>query len=686
MKKFRKSLLAGLMASVMAFSMASCIVDQTGGTTATPNSKSWLTGKGEPTTSQGIDGTMYLDQETYNLYYRENGKWKLIGNIKGEDGQPGEPGKDGEEGEIGPMGPTGAPGSAGATGPTGEKGDDGETPDISINEDGFWVINGEVTDRYAGEQKMTSTELSQQLATYGSTNQPTSKTRMGIYSSVKMKAGTKITFKGDATKYKWTANECSSTVVHDTSVELDAGWNIDPKSGTTGAGWVSETEYVLQNDSYPALVMAYQDSSLGNFSEDEVLSMNSWFEVDGAKAENVCPTLPGALTATEWASQPVHYGSMSWLTNTRARISLSMRMAAGTEITFDGDSNYKWAVVETTSKFVKAKVQIAGADTTETTDDKYKNTKYIDSGWLSTNTYKTTVDYSYPVITVTKVDGTAITIDEMRDLKSHFTVSGQKRGANHTVKQQDYAVKAVNHRGYNYIAPENTLPAYELSAKMGYKYVECDVEFTSDMVPVLLHDDTIDRTSNGSGNIHNMTLEQARQYDYGSWMSNPAYYGTQIPTLEEFIVLCKELNLHPYIEIKWSSYNITAQHAKLMVDIVKKHGMEDNVTWISFNWQWLSLIADQDNTARLGIVKNVELTDEHINQAKTLKTKTRGEVFMDVYHTQGRPGAVSLNKAKAAGIPLEVWTADGEANIKALDAYVTGVTTECTNVGKILEG
>ncbi len=684
MKKFKKSLLAGLMASVMAFSMASCVVDQTGTNTA-PNSKSWLTGNGKPSASQGIDGTMYLDQETYDVYYRENGQWKHIGNIKGEDGQPGEPGKDGEEGEIGPMGPTGAPGPAGENGEDGEDGKDGAT-DIYMNEDGYWVVNGEV---------QYGQRLSQQLTTYGSTSSPVSKARMGIYSSIKMKAGTKITFKGDISKYIWTANECSSTVIQYASISRDAGWNIAPKSGDLGTGWISETEYVLQSDCYPAIVVARptdmpNTSDLETLTDDEVIALNSWVYIDGEKAEDVSPTLAGTLTEAEWAAQPVHYGSMAWLTKKRARISLSMRMAAGTTITFDGDSNYEWAMVETHTKTVITEQSIDVKNTpSDTSDDVKKKTNYLDSSWLSTNSYTTVVDGAYPVITVKRKDNADISADELNDLKSHFTVSGEKRDlneVNRTVEQKDYAVKAINHRGYNCFAPENTLPAYELSAKKGYKYVECDVEFTSDMVPVLLHDEYIDRTSNGSGNIHNMTLKQARQYDYGSWTANPAYYGTKIPTLEEFIVLCKELNLHPYIEIKWTSYNITAQHAKLMVDIVKKHGMEDNVTWISFNWQWLSLIADQDNTARLGIVKKDELTDEHINQAKTLKTKTSGEVFMDVYHTQGRPGAVSLTKAKAAGIPLEVWTADGEENIKALDAYVTGVTTECSNVGKILEG
>lgn len=75
------------------------------------------------------------------------------------------------------------------------------------------------------------------------------------------------------------------------------------------------------------------------------------------------------------------------------------------------------------------------------------------------------------------------------------------------VVNYDSNVKAINHRGYSAIAPENTIPAYIMSKKMGFTYVECDVSFTSDGVAVLLHDNTIDRTSDGSGAISGLTYE-----------------------------------------------------------------------------------------------------------------------------------------------------------------------------------
>lgn len=90
--------------------------------------------------------------------------------------------------------------------------------------------------------------------------------------------------------------------------------------------------------------------------------------------------------------------------------------------------------------------------------------------------------------------------------------------------------RLVSHRGYNAIAPENTMSAFQKSYEYGYKYVETDVTFTADGVPVLLHDDSIDRTSNGSGKIASLTYEYVRTLDFGSWKSEE-YVGEKIPSL-----------------------------------------------------------------------------------------------------------------------------------------------------------
>lgn len=175
-------------------------------------------------------------------------------------------------------------------------------------------------------------------------------------------------------------------------------------------------------------------------------------------------------------------------------------------------------------------------------------------------------------------------------------------------------VRSINHRGYCTEAPENTLPAYRLSRKKGFEYAECDVYMTSDGVPVLLHDATVDRTSDGTGNIREMTLSEAKALDFGSWFSSD-FAGEKIPTLEEFLLLCRSLGLHAYLDLRIGH---TAAEASRMIGIVKKCGMTGHVTWLGQAAQ-LTNIKNEDPKARLALTVG-DITAEVINNANSLKT------------------------------------------------------------------
>ena len=242
----------------------------------------------------------------------------------------------------------------------------------------------------------------------------------------------------------------------------------------------------------------------------------------------------------------------------------------------------------------------------------------------------------------------------------------------------NFNVKSINHRGYNTEAPENTLSAFKLSARNGFEYVECDVSFTSDGIPVVLHDGSIDRTSNGTGNINSLTFDQVRQYDFGSWFSEE-YTGEKIPSFEEFIALCRNLALHPYIEIK-SSATYTQEQINQLVSIVQRYGMAGKVTYISFNATYLEYVKNTDANARLGYVVN-DVTEAVITKAQELKTDTN-EVFVDA--GAGRLTQELIYLCINAGLPLEVWTVNSESSVKNLDPYVSGVTSDNVHAGKSL--
>lgn len=242
----------------------------------------------------------------------------------------------------------------------------------------------------------------------------------------------------------------------------------------------------------------------------------------------------------------------------------------------------------------------------------------------------------------------------------------------------DLNVKGINHRGFSSVAPENTIPAYILSKKMGFTYVEGDVSFTSDSVAVLLHDSTIDRTSDGSGNITSLTYQKVLQYDFGSWKSEE-YAGVKIPTFKEWMICCKNLGLHPYIELK-SAGGYTQAQINQVVSEVEECGMKGKVTYISFNNTYLGYVKNADGYARLGLLAN-PLNSTKISQAKALRTGTN-EVFLDAKLSTVTSALIST--LISDDLPLEVWTINTESEIISMSPYISGVTSDNLVAGKIL--
>jgi glycerophosphoryl diester phosphodiesterase len=109
--------------------------------------------------------------------------------------------------------------------------------------------------------------------------------------------------------------------------------------------------------------------------------------------------------------------------------------------------------------------------------------------------------------------------------------------------------RLIGHRGAKESAPENTLASIREAARQGARWVEVDVMLTADRRPVLIHDDTLERTTNGNGPVPGLTLDQLRQLDAGSWF-DPRFAGERVPTLEEAVALIIELGLGLNLEIK----------------------------------------------------------------------------------------------------------------------------------------
>ena len=107
----------------------------------------------------------------------------------------------------------------------------------------------------------------------------------------------------------------------------------------------------------------------------------------------------------------------------------------------------------------------------------------------------------------------------------------------------------VAHRGAGKLAPENTMSAFRLGAQHGYRFFECDAKLSKDGVLFLMHDATLERTTNGHGMGSQLSMGEIAQLDAGSWHSR-AFAGENLPTLEALARWCLANQLHLNVEIK----------------------------------------------------------------------------------------------------------------------------------------
>ena len=226
-------------------------------------------------------------------------------------------------------------------------------------------------------------------------------------------------------------------------------------------------------------------------------------------------------------------------------------------------------------------------------------------------------------------------------------------------------------------APENTLEAFQKAIEMEADGVEMDVQLTKDGQIVICHDERIDRTSDGSGWIKDLTLKELRQYSFSK--THPEYGNVKIPTLEEFLELLRPAGLEINIELKTGVIYYDGLEERTAA-IVADMGMQDRVIYSSFNHYSLQKLKAAVPEARMGLLM--------------------GENFVDVpgYTDLLQAGAVHpyfqtidkdyIVKCHSHGIKVNTWTVDSRIEMKRLaESGVDAIITDCPDAArKIVDG
>jgi glycerophosphoryl diester phosphodiesterase len=225
----------------------------------------------------------------------------------------------------------------------------------------------------------------------------------------------------------------------------------------------------------------------------------------------------------------------------------------------------------------------------------------------------------------------------------------------------------ASHRGGGAAAPENTLPAISAALAAGFGYVEVDVALTADRHPVLMHDASVDRTTNGHGRLSDLTLAEVQALDAGSWF-DAEFAGTRVPTFAEFLEVLDASGHRALIELKgeWDAAAVEAA-----VGEVTARSLERRVALSSFDARTLAMAGAASTVVpRLFILRQLP---EDVVQAATEAT-VRGLV-VERRALLKRPEIV--DELHAAGIRVVVYTLNSDTQWDAVTALgVDGIVTD----------
>jgi glycerophosphoryl diester phosphodiesterase len=236
----------------------------------------------------------------------------------------------------------------------------------------------------------------------------------------------------------------------------------------------------------------------------------------------------------------------------------------------------------------------------------------------------------------------------------------------------------VAHRGGAALAPENTLAAFENAVKLGVDQVECDVHLSKDGELVVMHDPDVSRTTNGVGQIGELTLAEIKKLNDAAKFGDGSWPEQQVPTLAEVLDVVKG-RVGIQIEIKVAAGNARYPGIeKKVVDALAAKGMTDQAIVISFDFPTLwdvkaiepriktgALVNAQWMTARM--TKSPEQIVDEVVQA------TGADYFMP---TSGSVTEALVKATHARGLKLGTWTVDATAEMKRLAGWgVDGITS-----------
>ncbi len=222
----------------------------------------------------------------------------------------------------------------------------------------------------------------------------------------------------------------------------------------------------------------------------------------------------------------------------------------------------------------------------------------------------------------------------------------------------------VGHRGAMGHAPENTFASFDMAQHMGAEFVECDVHLSKDNEVIVMHDERVDRTTNGIGLIKNLRLAQIKKLDAGLWYSKK-FKGEKVPTLRELLAWARHKHSHSKyqmgvaIEIK-NEPILYPKIAERLVEVIVEAGMESRVIVISFDHAVIKHMKSLNSKIATGILYGEAIADP-VKKALAMQADA-------IFPRRNLITKALVQKAHQKGIAVATWTVNEVPEMKLIVA------------------
>ncbi len=205
----------------------------------------------------------------------------------------------------------------------------------------------------------------------------------------------------------------------------------------------------------------------------------------------------------------------------------------------------------------------------------------------------------------------------------------------------------VAHRGFSSIYPQNTLPAFEGAVEADFDGYELDIHTTKDGKWVVIHDDTVDAMTDGTGNVENFTFEEIRKLKIDSGNGIENYNYLVVPTLEESLVYAEENDIIPVIEIK----KCDVKYLPDLKTLLDEKGLSEKAVIISFTKEYLEEYRHLDKNIEMLLLSSTPNTTD-VDWCLEWKTGLNF-AFHNFYKSHS-----AVKYARENGVKLAAWTVD----------------------------